>query len=110
MDIKIIWDAFQSIELRHHLNKGGSVQKFFTSEVARLCDPYVPMDTGALKSVKDVTATYIHYKSTYARKQYYTNSGGNNGALRGKLWDKRMWADRGDEIVRSVAKYAGGRT
>ena len=109
MRIKLKMDRFQSILLRHGLNKGGRVQQFFTSEVARHCDPYVPMDTGALKNNKDVTAEYIHYRSTYAKQQYYTNKGGHNGPLRGKMWDKRMWSDRGGDIVRAVAKYAGGK-
>jgi len=29
--------------------------------------------------------------------------------MRGKEWDKRMWADRGDEILDGVAHYMGGR-
>ena len=110
MSIKLEMKPAQQIILRLKLQKGGPVQKFFASEVARMCDPYVPMETGMLKTVKDVTAEYIHYKSPYARRQYYENKGGHNGPLRGKQWDKRMWADRGNEIVRSVAKYAGGRT
>lgn len=103
-------DSTQKILLKRCLEKDGKAQKFFTSEVARLCDPYVPYASGNLKSNKKVGASYIHYKSDYAAKQYYTNKGGHNGALRGKQWDVRMWADRGNEIVKSVAKFVGGRT
>lgn len=107
--VKIKMDSFQNILLRHQLNKGGRVQLFFTNEVAKLCDPYVPMDTGTLKRVVEINPEYIHYKSPYARRQYETNSGGHNGPLRGKYWDKRMWADRGNEIVKAVTKCAGGK-
>ena len=29
--------------------------------------------------------------------------------LRGKEWEKRMMADRGDELKKAVAKYVGGK-
>lgn len=108
--VVIKMDSTQKILLKRYLDKDGKAQKFFTSEVARLCDPYVPRLTGNLKNNKKVAASYIHYISPYAQKQYNENRGGNNGALRGKQWDKRMWADRGDEIVKSVARYVGGKT
>lgn len=105
INIKIEMDAAQKIVSRLGMQKGGQVQRFFTNEVARLCDPYIPMDTGTLKNTKKVTAEYVHYLSPYARRQYYTNKG---KGLRGKYWDKRMWADRGNEIISSVQKYARG--
>ena len=51
MDIKtkfIIHDIQKSIATRE-LGAQGRVQQFIDSEVLRLCDPYVPMDTGQLK-------------------------------------------------------------
>ena len=108
--VKIKMDPVQKILLKRYLNKNGLAQKFFTSEVARLCDPYVAFDTGHLKNNKDVATLHIHYVSPYAARQYYENKGGHNGPLRGKLWDKRMWADRGNEIVKAVADYVGGKT
>lgn len=107
--VTIKMDPTQTILLKRYLNKDGKAQSFFTSEVARLCDPYVPFVSGHLKNNKEVAASYIHYVSPYAAKQYYENKGGHNGPLRGKLWDKRMWADRGPEIVQAVANYVGGK-
>ena len=57
---------------------------------------------------------YIKYSTPYAKKQYYTNAGNgiggtNRGGLRGKLWDKRMWNNRGKEIVKNIANMAGGK-
>lgn len=106
INIKIKLDSADKIISKRGLQRGGSVQLFFTNEVAGLCDPYVPFRNGGLKDNKDVTAEYIHYTSSYAAKQYYTNRG--NG-LRGKYWDRRMWADRGHEIVQSVQKYMDGK-
>lgn len=48
----------------------------------------------------------IEYVTPYARRQYYEHKG---DGLRGREWDKRMWADRGQEITQSVADYIGGK-
>lgn len=105
--IKLDLDPTQEILLRRGLNEGGEVQQFFTSEIARHCDSYVPMDTGMLKNTKQIDTDSITYPQPYAQKQYYENKG--NG-LRGQAWDKRMMADRGNEIVEAVAKKAGGKS
>ena len=33
----------------------------------------------------------------------------NGAPMRGRDWDKRMMADRGDEVVKAVASYVGGK-
>jgi len=104
--VKIDIDPEQEILLRRGLEVDGEVQQFFTNEVARMCDPYVPMDTGTLKNDKSITKNSITYEQPYAQKQYYENKG---KGLRGKEWDKRMWSDRGEEIVQAVAKKVGGK-
>lgn len=100
-------DPEQEILLKRSLNKNGKGQKYLTSEIRRLSDPYVPMDTGALKNTAVTEVSHITYVQLYARRQWYTNKGGKG--KRGKMWCLRMWADRGDEIVQSVADYCGGR-
>lgn len=89
----------------HGLASDGKAQLFLSSEVKRLCDPYVPFRTGVLKNTAVVGQTYVDYITPYARRQYYEHKG--NG-LRGKEWDKRMMADKGDQLRASVAKYCGG--
>ncbi len=80
----------------------GSAQRFFTHEVRRLCDPYVPMQTGVLKNTVIENESSIVYPQVYARKQYYENRG---RGLRGKQWDKRMMAQRGPELIKSVGQF-----
>lgn len=55
------------------LEEGGKVQKFFTNEVWRLSDDYVPMDSGFLKNNSSMTldGTQIIYNAPYARYQWY---------------------------------------
>ena len=96
------------------LEKNGLAQRFFVHEVRRLADAYVPWDKGPLKETAIEDSHSITYVQPYASDNYYENSGHGKegtarGGKRGKLWDKRMWADRGDEIIDSVAAYAGGR-
>lgn len=104
--IKINIDPADKILLKRSLNRNGAAQKFLTHEVRRRSDPYVPMQSGTMKNTALEQTNKITYPQPYSRKQYWENKG--NG-LRGKQWDKRMWASRGPEIVRSVANFAGGK-
>ena len=104
--IKVKLDPAQKILMKRSLEKNGKAQRFFTAEVRRQCDPYVPKRNGVMKNSAIETTDSIIYPQPYSRRQYYENNG---QGLRGKLWDQRMWADKGDRIVQSVAKFTGGR-
>ena len=106
-NIKLKIDPADKILLKRNLNRNGKGQQFFTHEVRRLSDPYVPFLSGTLKDTAQELTNRIEYVQPYARKQYYEHKG--NG-LRGSHWTERMWADRGKEIIQSVAAYCGGKT
>ena len=106
-NIKLKIDPADKILLKRNLNRNGKGQQFFTHEVRRLSDPYVPFLSGTLKNTAQELTNRIEYVQPYAKRQYYENRG--NG-LRGSLWTERMWADRGKEIIQSVAAYCGGKT
>ena len=113
--VTINLDSTQKILLKRNLNENGKAQKFFTSEVARYSDRYVPFQDGNLKNTVKISTRKLIYIQPYSRRQYYENSGRgkegmSRGGLRGKQWDKRMWADRGSGIVKSIAKFVGGRS
>lgn len=105
--VSINLDPTEKILLKRNLNKNGAAQRFFTSEVRRTSDAYVPMDTAVLKNTAVEDVNKITYVQPYAGKQYYENKG---QGLRGKLWTQRAWADHGKEITESVAKFCGGRS
>ncbi|WP_143314496.1 minor capsid protein [Clostridium sp. HBUAS56017] len=124
MKVTISFNSTEKILLKRNLQKGGKVQQFFTNEVARQSNPYIPFDNGGLKDKQvQILPDKIKYNAPYARYQYYGKVMVGNAPKkvtdkdlsyhgapkRGKMWDKRMWADRGKEIVRSVASFAGGR-
>lgn len=103
---KLRLDPIDKIEMRRNLNRNGKAQRFFTHEVRRLADPYVPFRNGPLKNTAREEVNRITYIQPYSKIQWLRNKG--NG-IRGKMWIPRMLADRGKEIVKSVADYAGGR-
>ena len=117
------------------LGSDNAAQKMLAQTVVRLCDPYVPMSSGSGAHMKTAytiapDGSSITYRGPYAHFQYVmvgTRSGSpwaksgekNVGAgralsytgapMRGRDWDKRMMADRGDEVVKAVASYVGGK-
>lgn len=96
------------------LEARGRVQQYIDSEVLRLTDPYVPMDTGNLKSSgtrhTKVGSGNVKYRTPYARKMYYNPQFNFAGApMRGAKWFERMKADHKDQILSGAAKVAGGR-
>lgn len=105
--IRLEMDPADRILLKRKLNKNGEGQRFFTHQVRTLSDPYVPFLNGPLKNTAQELVDRIEYIQPYARRQYYENNG---TGLRGKEWDKRMWADRGEEIVDATAEYCGGKS
>lgn len=109
--VKIQIDPVDKILLKRHLNKNGKGQRFFTHEVRRMSVPYVPKRSGKLEDTAIEQTDKIIYNTPYARRQYYENSGENRNEapFAGKHWDKRMWQDRGKDIVKSVARYCGGK-
>lgn len=113
---KIQMDNTQKILLKRYLNKNGKAQMKFTKECAKAFNNYVPFLTGRLKDLDvQIQKSKIIYNAPYASKQYHTNAGMGKqgtslGGLRGSFWDKRSWADNGDNIVKSVAEFCGGRS
>lgn len=94
----------------------GEASLFLANEVGRTCDPYVPMQTGMLKSVKRITpvqtGAQLVYTMPYAKQQYYsgrTEGQSRTGALRGRMWFERAKAAHGTGWIKSTAQYIGGR-
>lgn len=115
------------------LQPGGPVQQMFTTECAKLMDKYVPMQNGMLKGAKKhIGPDYVEYDGPYAHYQYrgvlmlapngscWARTGERkhdsdraldyHGApMRGKEWDRRMWADHKKRLLQKVAAACGGK-
>lgn len=48
--VRLKLDPTQKILLKRGLNKNGAAQRFFSNELRRKMDPYVPMRSGVLKN------------------------------------------------------------
>ena len=90
MRVKVRLDPASAILAKRKLGKGGQAQRYMVSEVRRKTDPYVPFLNGPLKNTAVEHENSIEYVTPYARRQYYEHKG---DGLRGREWDKRMWAD-----------------
>ena len=135
MKVEVQLDSEAAMLKRRGLQPGGRVQRLFTIECARQMDPYVPMRQGTLKNTRYIGPDYVEYRGPYAHYQYigklmvgsktgsaWARSGEpkvyaappkelryNGAPKRGALWDKRMWADKGPQLVRKMAAIMGGK-
>lgn len=112
VSIKITW----SPKIKRALQelgqpKGTKYQKFVDDTVVHGVEPYISYDLGALYR-SGIASTVIGsgkvtWSTPYAHRQYYAPGGWNysNNALglRGPQWFKRWEADRGEEMVESLA-------
>lgn len=129
MKIKVNIDPAAALRKRG-LGDSVKARKYLAATVKRLCDPYVPMSDGAgahMKNLSEINesggAVELRYPGPYAHYQYrgevmagrapkhYTGRDiqYTDAPMRGKEWDKRMMADRGDEVVDALADFVGGK-
>lgn len=121
-NIKVKMHSASQIIRDHGLDENGSVQAKLLSDFDRFMDPYIPMDSGTLKNTKTYPNKHsIKYTSPYAHYMYKgkvaTGSSRPKGVKRtisniplkyqgapkrGAEWDKRMWNDRKNDILRDL--------
>lgn len=136
-DVEIHIDDAKEILARQGLEEGGAVQKFFTNELARLSDPYVPADDAmVLKNSVSLTTDGdgIIYNTPYAKYHWYGKlmvdsvTGSSYGRAgeqkiltdidmqykgapkRGPYWVQRAYIDNKDELLRELENKANGVT
>ena len=88
-------------------------QMFVDSEVLRLSEPYIPLDTSML--IKSgilgtrIGSGTVKWIAPYAKAQYYKAGkvGSQTGALRGSQWFERMKQVKIRQIVRGARRIAG---
>lgn len=103
--INMEWNPRMGAKYSHKFNKA---QAFVDSEVLRLCDPYIPFDSGVLKG-SGVISTVIGngeviWNTPYAKYQYY-----------GKLMlteDGRAYAKFGETktVTETDLEYRNGKS
>lgn len=118
------------------MGKNDQVKRFIANEVARLSDPYVPMQSGNLKNHRIIAndGSEITYPGPYAHYHWVGEIYGpniplgeegffsrapkkptgrqmtyNDAPMRGPHWTERMMSDRKEDLVSSVANHIGGK-
>lgn len=98
------------------LDERGRVQQAVDSEVLRVCDPFLPFDTGALRDsgllLTDTGSGEVVWAcGNKARRLYYgeeswnwSNGGVQEGGLRGPYWVDRAMEAGGMEQVEEAAR------
>lgn len=110
LDTKFICDMAEVVR-RLNIEEKGKVQQAIDSEVLRLCDPYVPLETSALRdsgiSNTEIGSGLVIYRTPYARKQYYIPM--EHEEKRCAYWFEVMKNNGGKEKILEAAKGAVGK-
>lgn len=110
IDAKIIYDHNKA-KKRLNMEECGKVQQVIDSEALRLCDPFVPLDTGTLRDSGNTNTVIgsgqVVYRTPYARKQYYIPM--NHEGKRTDYWFEHMKQEGGAENILKKAKGAIGK-
>lgn len=136
-DVEIHIDDAKEILARQGLGEGGAVQKFFTNELARLADPYVPGDDAmVMKNSASLTTDGdgIIYNTPYAKYHWYgklmvdpvtkssyaragvqkeltdTDMQYKGAPKRGPYWVQRAYIDNKDELLKETENRVKGET
>lgn len=88
-------------------------QIFVDTQVLRLSDPYIPMQTSMLKKSgtlgTEIGSGEVSWIAPYAQKQYYDTADYRDyDPQRGGHWFERMKADHGSAIIAGAKRRAGG--
>lgn len=93
------------------IDGSGKVQKFIDSECLRLCEDYIPNDTGALiasgKLHTQIGSGEIKYRTLYARRWYYRQANFKDAPKRGNYWFERMKQQYKQQILKGVKEKVG---
>jgi hypothetical protein len=114
-DIRIDVNDVNHILRKHGLQAGGPVQKFFTSELMRLSDPYVPFRSGPLKNSVHPSDEWdaIIYNTPYARYHWFGKLMVDPITKKGAFYDPRSgryWSrpNTPKELTTRDLQYTGG--
>lgn len=94
IEFKELQYSIDELKKNHNLEPFGKVQTYIDNEVLRLCEPFVPKDTGELISSgirsTRVGSGVVSYNTVYARRWYYMPAHFNEAPNRGNYWFERM--------------------
>lgn len=108
---KLVWNTNFQPKWQESYSRA---QKFVDSEVLRLSEPYIPLQTGMLVKSgilgTEIGSGMVEWIAPYAKPQYYSprKPGSETGPLRGPHWFERMKAVERRNIIDGARRRAGG--
>lgn len=110
---KLVWNTNFQPKWQESYSRA---QKFVDSEVLRLSEPYIPLQTGMLVKSgilgTEIGSGMVEWIAPYAKPQYYSprKPGSETGPLRGPHWFERMKAVERRNIIDGARRRAGGKS
>ncbi len=113
-DAKVTFTGAEAVLIKCGLEPGGKAQRFFSSEVMRISNPYLPFRTGVLQASARLTdaGDGIIYNTPYARYHWYgklmvdpiTKKGAFYNPSTGRFWSR---PNTSKELTDEDLKYRG---
>ncbi len=110
--IELIWNEDKTKIVKRIVTDNPEVGSFYSEEVARSLEKYIPMQTGMLANTYDTTPKTITYIQPYAHRLYT----GTNFKMSTEMnenasayWDRRLTSSDKERIARSVTKFLKGK-
>lgn len=109
-------NSLSKIETKLGIQDNGPAQAHLTELCYKAMDKYVPRRDDNLRTIVDIDQNSITYESDYASYQYYGQRQDGSHKVRnyttpgtGPRWDRRMMTIEGNNIVKQMKKYIGGK-
>lgn len=87
-------------------------QNFIDTECLRLCEPFVPKDTGTLIQSGTINTQIgsgkVIYLTPYARRWYYRSASFQEAPMRGNYWFERMKQQYKEQILTGAKRITRG--
>lgn len=87
---------------------GDDVKVYANTRLHAYCSPYVPMNTGYLDQTVDITKDYVHYKASYAHKNWDgdgLNFSKDKHPLATAHWERSMAVAKGQKLADDITEY-----
>lgn len=84
------------------------VMKYANTRLHVYCDPYVPMDSGALSQDVQITDEYVLYKVPYAHRIHEgknMNFSKDKHPLATSNWEEAMATAKGQQLADDISEY-----
>ncbi len=108
--MEIRWNPNFGPDMSKKIN---TTQDFIDSECLRLCDQFIPKDTGILKQSgimhTQIGSGQLNWRTPYARRWYYMPAAFSEAPQRGNYWFERMKQQYLEQILAGAKKVAGSK-